>query len=31
VCLEGGKVKEEWKEYGHNGQVEYKFMVREKK
>lgn len=28
VCLEGGKVKEEWKGYG---QVEYKFMVREKK
>ena len=28
VCLEGGKIKEEWKVYG---QVEYKFMVREKK
>jgi GNAT superfamily N-acetyltransferase len=28
VCLEGGKVKKEWKEYGL---VEYKFMVKEKK
>jgi len=28
VKLEGGKIKEEWKEYGA---VEYCFMVREKR
>ena len=28
VALEGGKVKNEWREYGV---VEYKFMIRQKK
>ena len=30
VRLEGGKVKEEWKDYGENGVAPYLFMIREK-
>jgi hypothetical protein len=31
VKLEGGKVRDEWKDYGDNGVAEYKFMIREKR
>jgi hypothetical protein len=31
VRLEGGKVKEEWKDYGDNGVAPYLFMIRENK